>query len=67
MRELFYEKNILGNLRGNSAADKTELRDCLLKLSQLVTDFPEINEIDANPIMISEKGEISVVDARIVL
>ena len=60
-------KNILGNLRGNSAADKTELRDCLLKLSQLVTDFPEINEIDANPIMISEKGEISVVDARIVL
>lgn len=60
-------KNILGNLRGNQATDLNLLRDCLLSLSELVTDFPEINEIDANPLMIDDKGNIFVVDARIVL
>jgi len=60
-------QNILGNLRGLGAVDENKLLDCLLRLSQLVTDFPEINEIDANPIMIDKNGEISVVDARIVL
>lgn len=60
-------KNILGNLRGNSAADTGILQSCLLRLSQLVTDFPEIREIDANPIMIDDRGNILVVDARIVL
>lgn len=60
-------KNILGALRGTQAADKEILANCLLALSQLVTDFPEINEIDANPLMIDDKGTIFVVDARIVL
>ncbi len=60
-------KNILGELRGNASADKNKLAQCLLCLSQLVTDFPEISELDANPIMIDKNGEICVVDARIVL
>lgn len=60
-------KNILGNLRGNSAADLDLLANCLLALSQLVADFPQICEIDANPIMVDERGNILVVDARIVL
>ncbi len=60
-------KNILGNLRGNAAADLDLLQKCLLALSQLVSDFPQICEIDANPIMVDERGNILVVDARIVL
>ena len=60
-------KNIIGALRGNLAADPQEIILTLLRLSQLVSDFPEIKEIDANPLMINDKGELFVVDARIVL
>ena len=60
-------KNILGSLRGNLGADLNVLKEILLKLSALVTDFPEIMEIDANPLMIDSNGRIFVVDARIVL
>ncbi|EJW89929.1 hypothetical protein EVA_21964, partial [gut metagenome] len=36
------------------------------RLSQLVTDFPFIDELDINPLMISEKnGEAIAVDGRI--
>jgi acetyltransferase len=38
----------------------------LLRLSQLVTDFPEIKELDINPFMAGQPGQTSVaVDARI--
>ena len=60
-------KNILGALRGNQATDVKVLKETLMRLSQLVTDFPEILEIDANPLMIDEKGKLSVVDARIII
>ncbi len=38
----------------------------LLRLSQLMVDFPEIEGIDINPMMALEKGAIAV-DARILL
>ena len=38
----------------------------ILRLPQLVTDFPEIAEIDINPLLVRSKGEGTVVlDARI--
>jgi hypothetical protein len=41
---------------------------CLLGLSQLLIDFPELAEIDVNPIMVFETGQgCQVLDARIVL
>ena len=59
-------KNIMGFVRGGMATDPKIAEETLLRLSQLVTDFPEISEIDANPLMIDDKGRLLVVDARIV-
>jgi acyl-CoA synthetase (NDP forming) len=40
----------------------------LLRLSQLVTDFPEIVEMDINPLMVFEQGRGAVgVDMRLIL
>jgi len=38
----------------------------LVKFSQMVTDFPEIREIDVNPLIVSDKNVVAV-DARIVI
>jgi acetyltransferase len=38
----------------------------LVKFSQLVTDFPEIKEVDINPVIVTEKTALAV-DARIVI
>ncbi len=42
------------------------IEEILVKFSHLVTDFPEIKEIDINPLIASEKSIIAV-DARVVL
>jgi hypothetical protein len=41
--------------------------DNLLRLSQLVTDFPEIKELDMNPLKVLDTGGIMVMDAKAVL
>jgi 4-hydroxybutyrate---CoA ligase (ADP-forming) len=46
--------------------DLSSVVDCLLRLSQLVVDFPEIEEFDINPLLVLEEGKGSrVVDVRI--
>ncbi len=57
---------ILKGARGERPVDIGALVDYLLRLSQLMIDFPEIEGIDINPIKALEKGAIAV-DARIVL
>ena len=57
---------ILGGYRGKPPADIDALVDILLKTSKLVTEHPEISEVDLNPILVSEKGP-KAVDARILL
>ena len=42
------------------------LADIIAKVSKLVSDFPEINEVDLNPIFATETGA-SAVDVRMVL
>jgi acetyltransferase len=42
------------------------LEEVLVKFSQLVIDFPEIKEIDVNPLIANEKGVVAV-DARIAI
>lgn len=42
------------------------LEEIIVKFSQLVTDFPEIREIDINPLIANENGAVAV-DARIVI
>jgi len=57
---------ILSGIRGEPPLDTPALTDSLLRLSQLMIDFPEIEGVDINPIKVLEKGAVAV-DARIEL
>ena len=60
-------KKILGGFRGSAPADKEAIIDVILRVSQLAMDFPEIKEMDLNPLMVFERGEgVKVADALIV-
>lgn len=59
---------LLDGVRGEPPADKDALADALLRISQLVTDFPEIVELDINPLIVYEAGRgILALDARMIL
>jgi acyl-CoA synthetase (NDP forming) len=58
--------NLLKGVRGERPSDIAALVENLLRLSQLMIDFPEIEGVDINPVKVLEKGAIAV-DARIVL
>lgn len=59
---------LLRGIRGEKSADIDSIVDSLLRLSQLVTDFPNILEMDINPLMVYDKGKRSVAtDVRISL
>ena len=57
---------ILKGIRGELPKNIKAIKDLLMKISQLTTENPEINEIDLNPIFVFEKG-LQVVDARMIL
>jgi acetyl coenzyme A synthetase (ADP forming)-like protein len=59
-------KKILGNFRGKPAVKLDAVADIIEKLAALVTDYPEVLEVDLNPVIASAAGAI-VVDARMAL
>src|SRR5450759_1025062 len=58
---------LLGNFRGEAAAQKDQLVAVLLGLSRLGLEQPGIKEIDINPLIITPKGKVIAVDALVVL
>ena len=57
---------LLEGARGTTPAQMDQIEETLLRLSQLVHDFNFIDELDINPLLISEKtGEGIAVDGRI--
>ncbi len=57
---------LLEGARGTTPAQMDQIQETLLRLSQLVSDYPFIDELDINPLLISEKtGEGIAVDGRI--
>jgi acetyl coenzyme A synthetase (ADP forming)-like protein len=59
---------LLEGVRGEPPADFDAMVDSLLKISRLVTDFPEIVELDINPLMVfDEGGGAMAIDMRLVL
>jgi len=57
---------ILKGIRGEEGVDIEAIAEGLQRLSQLVTEFPEIKEIDINPYIVGPAGTVPVaVDARI--
>jgi acetyltransferase len=60
--------SILKGVRGNPPSDIDAIKDCILRVSQMVSDHPEIMELDINPLIVYPEGEGCVVaDSRIVL
>jgi acetyltransferase len=59
---------LLRGQRGESPSDLDAIVDCTLRVSQLAMDFPEIVELDINPLMVQEQGKGAVaLDMRLVL
>lgn len=59
---------VLQGIRGKPPSDIKAAQLCILRLSALVSNHPEISELDINPLIIYPEGEGCVVaDARIVL
>src|SRR3954468_6781082 len=57
---------MLKGVRGGDAVNREALTDIIVRVSQLVSDFPEISEMDLNPVFASKSGAIAA-DVRIVV
>jgi acetyltransferase len=69
IRRMMEETKVYQQLKGyrnSPPADIKKLEETLLLFSQLLVDFPQIKEIDINPLLINEK-EACILDARIVV
>jgi len=57
---------LLRGARGQRPADLDAVIDVIVRTSALVSDFPEITELDINPLIVADKGEGAVAaDIRI--
>ena len=55
---------LLQGYRGQPGANLNAIKLCLLKVSQLIIDLPEVAELDINPLLADEYG-VMALDARI--
>jgi len=61
-------ERLLRGVRGRPPADRDAIAEVLVRVSQLVTDFPDITELDINPLIAWEEGHGTVaVDVRVLL
>ena len=59
---------LLDGVRGQPPVDKEAIVDTLLRIGQLVQEFPEITELDINPLIVYPKGQGAIaIDMRLVL
>jgi acetyl coenzyme A synthetase (ADP forming)-like protein len=59
---------LLAGVRGQRPRDQAAIVDVLLRIGQLVQDFPEIVEIDVNPLIVYNRGAGAIaIDMRLVL
>lgn len=68
-RRLMEETEVYGTLkgyRGRAPADLRQLEEMIVNFSNLIVDFPEIAEMEINPIAVSD-GKAYALDARIVI
>ena len=57
---------MLEGARGKPPVDKAELTEALLRVSQMLTDLPEIKELDFNPYLAGYEGQGScILDMRV--
>jgi len=59
---------LLRGIRGESSSDIDSVVDVMLRVSQLVTDFTEITELDINPLFVYESGKgCSALDVKMTI
>lgn len=58
--------HILDGVRGEPPVDKEALVDLILKVSDLIESYPDIHEMDLNPV-IAREHSLTIVDARVIL
>ena len=58
-------KKLLEGVRGEKPSDLDALADCIQRVSQMVTDHPQIRELDMNPVLVMEDGKgCRILDVR---
>ncbi len=57
---------LLNGFRGKPPLDRKAIQKLLLTISEIIGSYPEIREMDFNPVLVYEQG-LNVVDARIIL
>jgi acetyl coenzyme A synthetase (ADP forming)-like protein len=57
---------MLKGVRGSEPVNREALSNLIVRVSELVSDFPEISEMDLNPVFATAKGAIAA-DVRIVV
>lgn len=59
---------LLKGVRGEAPADLVKIAEVICSVSQMVIDFPEIQELDINPLIVREKGKEAVaIDVRMLV
>jgi acetyltransferase len=59
---------LLDGVRGQPPLDKAAIIDAIMRVAQLVQDFPEIVELDINPLVVYPEGQGAIaIDMRLVL
>ncbi len=57
---------MIAGFRGKKPADLMQLEQVIVSFANLIADFPEIEEMDINPIAVSD-GNMVALDARIII
>ncbi|HEY7176049.1 MAG TPA: GNAT family N-acetyltransferase, partial [Micromonosporaceae bacterium] len=55
---------LLTGYRGSAPTDTAAVEDLLMRLGRLAEDMPEVAELDANPVIVSDAG-VAVVDVKL--
>ncbi len=59
-------KAIIEGIRGKKPLNKKAIIDTLIKISNLMINHPQIQELDINPLMVDDKGVVAVDNRMIV-
>ncbi len=60
-------RKLLGPFRGDPAAVRERLVRTLTGLSRLALEFPDVTEVDINPLLVGPDGQATAVDALVIL
>jgi acyl-CoA synthetase (NDP forming) len=58
---------LMGHFRGEEPANRQQLIKTLVGLSRLTGELPDVTEVDINPLLVDADGQVTAVDALVVL